>query len=54
MAQKQNQLEKAIARLVLLAEVQGMTIDDLIAMMESGASVSDIVIALSPHQRLCA
>ena len=33
-------LEKAVTKPVLLAEVQGMTINDRIAMMESGASVA--------------
>ncbi len=47
-------LENAVAKLILMAEVQGMTIDDLLAMMESGASVADIVLALSPHGRQCA
>jgi hypothetical protein len=47
-------LENAVAKLILLAEVQGMSIDDLIALMESGASVADIVLALSPHGRQCA
>ena len=39
--------EDAVQKLILLAEVHGMTIDDLIAVMESGATVSDIVVALS-------
>ena len=47
-------LENAVAKLILMAELQGMTIDDLIGMMESGASVADIVLALIPHGRQCA
>ena len=41
-------LEKAFAKLTLLAEAYGITLDDLIEMMNSGASVSDIVVALNP------
>ena len=44
-------LENAVAKLILLAEVYGMTIDDLIEMMDSGASVSDLMVALNPHGR---
>ncbi len=47
-------LENAIAKPILLAEVQGITLDDLIQILDSGASVADIVIALSPHERQCA
>ena len=53
MAQR-TPLENAVEKLILLAEVHGMTIDDLIEMMDSGASVADIVVALNPHQRQCA
>jgi hypothetical protein len=42
-------LENAVAKLVLLAEVHGITIDELIEMMNSGATVMDILFALSPH-----
>ena len=41
-------------KLILLAEVQGITLDDLIGMLDSGASVADIVVALSPHDSHCA
>ena len=44
-------LEAAVAKVILLAEVQGMTIDDLIEMLDSGASVADILVALRPHRR---
>ena len=44
-------LEKPVAKLILLAEVYGLTIDDLIEMLNSGASVPDIVVALNPHGR---
>ena len=47
-------LENAVGKLILLAEVHGITLDDLIAMLESGASVPDIVVALNPHGRQCA
>jgi hypothetical protein len=47
-------LENAMAQLILLAEVQGVTLDDLIEMLDSGASVADIVVALSLHERQCA
>ena len=53
MAQR-TALENAVAKLILLAEMHGMTIDDLIAMMDSGASIADIVVALNPHGRQCA
>lgn len=43
-------LENAVAKLVLLAEVQGITLNDLIEMLDSGASVANIVVALSPHE----
>ena len=42
-------LENAVAKVILLAEEQGMTIDDLIEMLDSGASVMDLLVALSPH-----
>ena len=41
--------EAAVAKVIQLAEVQGMTIDDLIEMLDSGATVADILVALSPH-----
>jgi len=44
-------LENAVARLMLLAEVHGLTLDDLVEMLDAGASVADIVVALSPHKR---
>ena len=47
-------LENAVEKLILLAEVHGMTIDDLIEMLDSGASVPDLVVALNPHHRQCA
>jgi hypothetical protein len=47
-------LEDAVANLILLAQVHGITLDDLIAMLESGASVRDIVVALRPHDQQCA
>jgi len=47
-------LENAVGKLILLAEVHGMTIDDLIEMLNLGASVADIVVALNPHSRKCA
>ena len=54
MAEERTPFENAVAKLILLAEVHGVTIDDLIAMLNSGASVKDIVVALSPHKRLWA
>ena len=39
-------LENAVGKLILLAEVYGLTIDDLIEMLNAGASVADIVVAL--------
>jgi hypothetical protein len=47
-------LENAVAKLILLAEVRGITLDDLIAMLDSGASITDIMVALSAHERQCA
>jgi hypothetical protein len=47
-------LENAVGKLILLAEVHRMTIDDLIEMLNSGASVPDIVVALNLHGRQCA
>jgi uncharacterized protein YidB (DUF937 family) len=47
-------LENAVGKLILLAEVHGMNVDDLIEMLDSGASVPDIVVALNPHGRQCA
>jgi hypothetical protein len=44
-------LENAVGKLVLLAEAYGITLDDLIEMMDSGGSVSDLVVALNPHGR---
>ena len=46
---EQTPLENSISRVVLLAEAQGISIDDLIEMLSSGASVRDIVVALNPH-----
>jgi hypothetical protein len=54
MAEERTPVENAVAKLISLAEVHGVTIDDLIAMLNSGASVKDIVVALSPHKRLWA
>ena len=51
---ERSPLDNAVGKLILLAEVHGMTIDDLIEMLNSGASVSDIVVALNPHGRQCA
>ncbi len=51
---EQTPLENAVAKLILLAEVRGMTIDDLIEMLNSGASVADVLTALSPQGRPCA
>jgi hypothetical protein len=47
-------LENAVGKLILLAEAYGITLDDLIEMMDSGASVSDLMVALNPHGRQCA
>ncbi len=44
-------LENAVGKLILLAEAYGITLDDLIEMMDWGASVSDLVVALNPHGR---
>jgi hypothetical protein len=46
---RQTSLESAVAKLVVLAQVQGITIEDLLDLLDSGASVTDIVVALSPH-----
>jgi len=46
--------ENAMGKLILLADVYGLTIDDLIEMLNAGASVADIVVALNPHRRQCA
>ena len=46
--------ENAVGKLILLAEVHRIILNDLIAMLESGASVPDIVVALNPHGRQCA
>ncbi len=54
MAGGRTPLKNAVAKVVLLAQVQGITLDDLIAMLESGASVTDIVVDLSPPERQCA
>ena len=50
---ERTSLENAMSKLILLAEVQGISLDDLIEMLVSGASVKDIVVALSPHS-MCA
>jgi|GraSoiStandDraft_44_1057316.scaffolds.fasta_scaffold246298_2 hypothetical protein len=47
-------LENAVEKLILLAEVHGITIDDLIVLIDSGASIADLVVALNPHHRKCA
>jgi hypothetical protein len=51
MAEERTPLENAVAKVILLAQVQGITLDDLIAMLESGASMADILVALSPHEQ---
>jgi hypothetical protein len=42
-------LENAVGKLVLLAEVRGITIKDLMDMIAAGASIADLVVALDSH-----
>jgi hypothetical protein len=42
-------LENAVVKLILLSEVYGIAIDDLIEMLNSGATVMDILFTLSRH-----
>ena len=44
-------LENTVGKLILLAEAYGITLDDLIEMMDSGASVSDLMVAFNSHGR---
>jgi len=40
-------IEETVAKLVLLAKARGLGIDDLIEMLNSGASMADMVKALT-------
>jgi hypothetical protein len=50
----ERSIEQTVAKLILLAEAQGMTIEDLLEMLESGASVADVALALCPRRNRCA
>jgi len=46
----QASLETAIAKLAALAQAKGISIDELIEMLNSGASVADILAALKTEK----